>query len=275
MMKSCGPFLVCFLLCTVPLGVRAQQKPDAEKKEESAKKPETPPEKPFADIIKDAQVTKGLFTFYRSEEKVLLEIQPDQFDKMYMLSLTCESGLGEGGFYGAEMCGETPVVFHKQGKNVQLIAKNTRFLAADNSPIERAVSRSFSDSILGSTKLESLPHPDRRSVLIDLGAILLTDLPMMGYGLEESFRIPYRFDPKNSYFGMLKAFERNVEIETVAHYATERPPLSLLLPPGAPPPPMPPPPRNLPDIRSLQAHFRYSVSPVAYGTYNFKVLAQY
>lgn len=260
MKKSCGQFLVCFFLCIAPLGAQAQQKPDAEKKEESAKKPETPPEKPFADAIKDAKVIKGLFTFYQTEEKVLLEIQPDQFDKMYMLSLTCESGLGEGGFYGAEMCGETPVVFHKQSKNVQLIAKNTRFLAADNSPMQRAVSRSFSDSIIGSTKLESLPHPDRRSVLIDLGAILLTDVPMMAYGLEESFRIPYHFDPKNSYFGMLKAFERNVEIETVAHYATERPPLPPLLPPGAPAPPMPPPPRNLPDIRSLQVHFRYSVS---------------
>lgn len=260
MKKSCGQFLVCFFLCTAPLGAQPQQKPDAEKKEESAKKPETPPEKPFADVVKDAKIIKGMFTFYQTEEKVLLEIQPDQFDKMYMLSLTCESGLGEGGFYAAEMCGETPVVFHKQSKNVQLIAKNTSFLAQDNSPMQRAVSRSFSDSILGSAKLESLPHPERKSVLIDLGGILLTDLPMMSYGLEQSFRIPYHFDPKNSYVGMLKAFERNAEVETVAHYATEHPPLPPLLPPGAPAPPMPPPPRNLPDVRSLQVHFRYSVS---------------
>src|ERR1700751_4901838 len=71
-------------------------KTEAEKKPDVAdtKKPETPPEKPFADVIKDAQVTKGLFTFYQNEEKVFLEIQPDQFDKLYMFSLTCESGLG-------------------------------------------------------------------------------------------------------------------------------------------------------------------------------------
>jgi hypothetical protein len=265
MYKPLASFSLMALLSAFPALVAAQApaKPDAEKKPDQAeaKKPETPPDKPFAEVIKDAKVSKGLFTFYQTDEKVFLEIQPEQFDKLYMLSLTCESGLGEGGFYGAEMCGETPVVFHRQGKNIQLIARNTRFIARENTPMERAVKRSFSDSILGSTKVESLPQPERKSVLIDLGAVLLTDLPMYGYALEDSFRIPYRFDPKNSSFGTLKAFERNVEIETIAHYATERPPLPPFAAPGAPPPPPgPPPPRNLPDIRSLLVHFRYSVS---------------
>src|SRR5215831_188128 len=79
----------------------ADQKSDAEKKPGAAdQKPEPPKEKPFADVVKDAQVIKGLFTFYKTEDRVLLEIQPDQFDKMYMLSMTCESSLGEGGFAG-------------------------------------------------------------------------------------------------------------------------------------------------------------------------------
>ena len=262
--------LMLALIAAAPMRAQTGGKADAEKKTEQAdakkndqsetKRPEKAPEKQFAELIKDAKTTKGLFTFYRTEDKVYLEILPEQFDKIYMLSLTCESGLGEGGFYGAEMCGETPVVFHRQAKNVQLIARNTRFVAKEDSPMKRAMARSFSDSILGATKVESLPQPERKSVLIDLGAVLLTDLPMMGYGLEASFRIPYRFDAKNSDFGMLKAFERNVEIETIAHYATERPPLPPLLPPGAPPPPTPPPPRDLPDLRSMLVHFRYSIS---------------
>jgi Met-zincin/Domain of unknown function (DUF5117)/Domain of unknown function (DUF5118) len=248
----------------------APQQMDAQKKAETAdsKKPETaegkkaeePKDKPFDDVIKEAKPIKGLFTFYQTDEKVYLEILPEQLDKVYMLSLTCESGLGEGGFYGAQMCGQTPVTFHKQGKTIQLVAKNTRFIASDNLPIQRAVARSFSDSILGSTKLASLPQPERHSFLIDFGEILLTDFPMMSYGLEASFRIPYRFDAKNSYFSAVKSYERNVEIETVAHYATDRPPLPPLLPPGAPAPPMPPPPRNLPDVRSLLMRFHYSIS---------------
>src|SRR5262249_30134795 len=150
-----------------------------------------------------------------TEEQVYVEILPDQLEKMYVLSLTCESGIGEAGFYAAAMCGESPILFHKQGKNVQLIAKNTRFVAEEKSPMARAVAHSFSDSILGAAKVESLPHPERKSVLIDLGGIFLTDVPMTGYQLEAAFRIPYRFDPKNSYFGSVKSFEQNVEIETV------------------------------------------------------------
>jgi hypothetical protein len=235
---------------------RADQKTD----QGEAHKNEPPKDKPFAEVAKDAKVIKGLFTFYQTEDKTYIEIQPEQLDKMYMLSLTCETGLGERGFYAADMLGETPFVFHQQGKNVQMIAKNTRFVAQADSPMERAVAHSFSDSILGATKLESLPHPERKSLLVDLGAIFLTDLPMMSYGLEETFRISYHFDPKNSYFGTLKAFEQNDEIEAVAHYATEHPPVPPLLPPGAQPPPMPPPPRNVPDVRSLMFHFRYSLS---------------
>jgi hypothetical protein len=229
-------------------------------KSEGEKKPETPKDKAFAEVVKDAKVIKGLFTFYQTEEQTYLEILPDQFDKMYMLSLTCESGIGEAGFYAAANCGDRAVMFHKQGKIVQLVAKNTRFVADENSPMERAVGHSFSDSILGSAKLESLPQPERKSVLMDLGGLLLTDFPMMGYQLEAAFRIPYRFDQKNSYFGMLKAFEKNVEIETVAHYAAEQIPVPPLLPPGAPPSLTPPPPRNIPDVRSMQFHFRYSIS---------------
>lgn len=262
MTKWLGSLVIALSLFSSAIPALPPQKPDNEKKNESAEKqkPEPPKEKPFDEVIKDSKSIKGLFTLYQTDEKVFLEIQPDQFDKMYMLSLTCESGLGEGGFYGAEMCGETPIIFHKEGKNIQLIAKNTRFVANDGLPIQRAVDRSFSDSILGSAKRASLPQAERQSLLVDLGDLLLTDLPMLSYYLELSFRIPYRFDSKNSNFGSLKSFERNVEIETVAHYAAERPPIPPLLPPGSPHPPMPPPPRNLPDIRSLLMHFRYSIS---------------
>src|SRR5215467_13397135 len=257
-----APFVaVLFLFGSAKLLAQASPGKSDDKKPAAAdQKPEPPKEKPFADVIKDAQVIKGLFTFYKTEDKVLLEIQPDQFDKMYMLSLTCESGLGEGGFYADDSCGEAPIAFHKEGKNVQVILKNTRFVAQENSPMARAVAHSFSDSILGSAKRESLPHPERKSELIDLGAIFLTDVPMMGYALNASFRIPYHYDPKNSNFGMLKAFDRNVEIETINHFATEQPPLPPMLPPGTPPPPIPPPPRNIPDVRSLLFHVRYSIS---------------
>ena len=268
-MKNRAAFLLSiFLLCALTLSAQPQQQPSVTapktdapeaKKPGPADKPEPPKDKSFADIVKDAQVIKGLFTLYRTDEKVFMEILPEQLEKIYLVSLTIDSGLGERGFYAAAMAGEAPIVFHKQGKNIQLLAKNTRFVAQEG-PMRRAVERSFSDSVMGITKIESLPHPERKSILIDLGALLLTDLPMLSYDLESTFRIPYRFEPKNSTFGTLKAYPKNVEIETIAHYATERLPVPPLLPPGASPPPMPPPPGNLPDVRSMLFHLRYSLS---------------
>ena len=259
------PILLVFAVTLSAQPQQPQQQPSPSAQQAAApdaKKPaapEPPKEKPFAEIVKDAQVIPGLFTLYRTEEKVFLELLPDQLEKIYLVSLTVDSGIGERGFYAAAMAGEAPILFHKQGKNIQMLAKNTRFIAAAG-PMRRAVDRSFSDSVMGITKIESLPHPERKSVLIDLGALLLTDVPMLSYDLEATFRIPYRFEPKNSTFGTVKAFPKNVEIETIAHYATERPPLPPLVPPGGAPPPLPPPPANLPDVRSMLFHLRYSLS---------------
>src|SRR5215207_8255753 len=180
MKNRTGSLLLIFLLCTSTLFAQQPQQPSpaaptvspaaaTDTKKPAAEKPPEPKEKAFAEIVKDAQVVKGLFTLYRTDEKVFLEILPEQLDKIYLVSMTIDSGIGERGFYAAAMAGEAPIVFHKQGKNVQLVVKNTRF-HAENGPMSRAVARSFSDSILGITKIESLPHPERKSILIDLGA---------------------------------------------------------------------------------------------------------
>ena len=135
------PLLAALLVSASAVAVQAA--PQDTKKPEAAtadtKKPEPPREKAFAELITDAKTFTGLFTLYQTEEKVYLEIQPDQFDRMYMISVTCESGIGERGFYAAQMCGELPIQFQKQAKNVQLVAKNTQFVAADTTAFHRAI----------------------------------------------------------------------------------------------------------------------------------------
>ena len=229
--------------------------------------PKPDPVKPYADLIKGATEIPGLFNLYRTEDKVWMEIKPDQFDKLYMLSVTCDSGLGERGFYAAALCGHTPIRMRKVNQNVQVILRNASFRADEGTPMERTVGRSFSDSVLGITAIASQPHPERKSVLIDLANLLIADVPMLGWGLERSFRIPYRFDAKNSFFGKLKGFERNVEIETIAHYAAERPPLPPVAAPGAPPPPQVDPPRAIPDVRSMLFSLRYSLAELPEAGY--------
>src|SRR5205807_9265912 len=96
--------MLALLLPVLPLSAQTPAKTENEKKSESAeKKPETPPEKPFADVVKDAKVVKGLFILYKTEDNVFLETLPDHLDKMYMLCLTCESVLGGCWVCGPEM----------------------------------------------------------------------------------------------------------------------------------------------------------------------------
>lgn len=196
-----------------------------------------------------------------------MEVAPGSYDRIYMFSMTCDQSLGERGFYAAEMCGEAPFSLRKVNKNVQFVLRNARFRAEENSPMARAVAQSFADSVLGIAPIASLPHPDRKSVLIDLGTILLTDVPMLSWGLETAFRIPYRFDGRNSHFGVIKGYPDNVEIETIAHYAADRPPVPPVPAPGAPPPPQVDPPRTLVDSRSMLLTLRYSITELPEAGY--------
>src|SRR5262245_27483472 len=192
--------------------------------------PAPPPEKPFADVIKDAETVKGLFTLYRKDDKVWLEILPEQFDKIYLCSPTMESAIGERGFFASQVLGEFVFTLHKLGKNVQFLQKNVNYRATDKTPIQRAVARSFADSILGAAPVASLPHPERKSVLIELNGLLLADIPLIGYALEATYRWPYRLDARNSAFGAVKAFPQNIEVESLLNFAIESQPVTPLIP---------------------------------------------
>lgn len=230
--------------------------------------PGQPPqaEKPFADLIKEAKPIEGLFTLYKKDETTYLELAPSQLDQPFLLSATLDTGIGERGFYGARVLGNFVFTFRRAGKNIQLVRKNVRYRAADNTPINRAVARSFSDSIIGSAKIESQPHPEKKSILIDLSNFMLADIPLLGYALEATYRLPYRLDRPNSAVASVKSFPQNTEVETVLNFAIERP----LVPPPVPSPiPTPAPPLAPPDLRSIQLRLRYSLSQLP-QTANFR-----
>ena len=54
-------------------------------------------------MAKDIGVKKGLFTFYykADENKLLMEILPEQLDKMFLFAGTLEQAVGERGRYHA------------------------------------------------------------------------------------------------------------------------------------------------------------------------------
>ncbi len=223
----------------------------------SAPRPDAAAPKPFAEIIKDAKQIPGYFTMYQKDEKVWIEVRPEQLNAPFYFQANTTRGIGQSGLYPNWMLRGHIVEFNKLGNNVQLIAKNNTFTAAPGTPIATAVRESFADSILGVTTAVSLPHPEHKSILIDANALLLADLPGLSTQLETTFRIPYAYDARNSGFVKVQSTEDMSTFSVTAHYAVAKLPSPPLVPS---PTPTPPPPSTLPDNRSMLLGFYYSLS---------------
>jgi hypothetical protein len=213
--------------------------------------------KPFADVIKDAKEHPGLFPLWTKDEKVWIEIKPEQFDTPFFFSVNLSRGLGEKFIFGGLMGRSHIVEFHRVGNNVQLLAKNVEYFASEGKPQARAVAEAFTDSLLGAVPVASQPHPERKSVLIEANALLLADIPNANGLLERTYRQSYSFDARNSSFNKIRATPDLVAFDVSAHYALQR----VTQPPVTPgPTPFTPPPATVPDIRSLFLGFYYNLA---------------
>ena len=222
-----------------------------------AARPDAAAPKPFAEIIKEAKQIPGYFTLYQKDEKVWIEIKPEQLESPFFYQVNSTRGIGEPRFYPNWMLGSHIAEFKKNGNNMQLIARNHRFTALPGTPIARAVKESFTDSLIGVTTIASAPHPERKSVLVDANALFLADLPGMATRLETSFRLPYAYDARNSGFVNVHSAEDMTVFNVTAHYGIAKLPAPPLTPP---PTPMPRPPANLEDIRSMFLGYYYTLS---------------
>ena len=225
-----------------------------------------PPPKPFAEVIKDAKEEAGFFTTWRKDDKVWIEIPEAMWERPFFFSINITHSIGDAGLYGNQMGGflaasrgQYLASFKKFGATgVQLIARNTAYTAAEQSPAKRMVERAFSDSLIGNATVVSAPHPERKSVLIEANALLVNDFPMAAQQLEQTYRQPYAFDGKNSSIENVRNSESETGFNVRGHYQLNR----LSLPPPIPNPSAPPPrfPSTLPDVRSLFMGYYYGFS---------------
>ncbi|MFO1302652.1 MAG: zinc-dependent metalloprotease [Burkholderiales bacterium] len=217
----------------------------------------------FAEATRDHKVQPGLFTLWQKDDKVLIELAPDQLDRMYFFSANLDQGLGEGRFLAGSMTtslarrfgGPAVVVFRKVGPSVQLIARNVKYTAQAGTPEARAVENAFSDSLLATATIVSQPHPDRKSILIEANTLFFADLPGAAPRLEQAFRQSYAFDSRNSSLREVESAPDFASFSVTAHYALAR--VSIATPQGGF---AGEPPSTLPDIRSLFLGFHYSIA---------------
>ena len=203
-------------------------------------------EPPFEEVVKDADKLEGLFTIFHKDDRYMMAISPEQLDRDYMVSVTRETGIGESFLLAAQVLGDGPVRFHKVGKRIQMLWRNTRFAALDDPDIRRAVDKSFSDSLQGSARIESQPHPDSKAVLVDISPFFLTDYEAVGITLGTMLQAPYNLDRENCSIESLRTFPANMEVQARVHFASGKPAPFV----------------NVPDSRSLFVTYRYSITDV-------------
>ncbi len=212
--------------------------------------------KPFAEVTKDAKMEDGMFPIWRKDEKVWLEIPKAMLNKAFLFTANIANSVGERGLYASQMGGDWMSEFRLVGKQVQLLAINTKFRALSGEGSKRAVEQAFSPSLLGSGAVASLEHPERKSVLIDAG-FLLSDIPGYSTRLEMAYRLPFAVDKPNSSIEKSRAEPALSTLTARIHFSTPRIPAPPLVPPTGPVP-TPTPPQATPDARSLFLDYVYS-----------------
>ncbi|SHN26815.1 protein of unknown function [Duganella sacchari] len=218
--------------------------------------------RPFADMVRGAAHLPGFLSLYQKEEKVWIELRPDQFDRPLFMSVNMPNGIGERGIYGSQMGLSQVVVFHRIGNLVQMIAKNVEFGAKGGTPQAMAVQQAYSDSLLAIAPVASGPNPQNKGILVEANILLLGDIPSMTTRLEAAFRMPYAMDARNSSFLTIRADEAMTGFQVNAHFFVPR----IAAAPAVVAPNMaaavPHAPSTLPDPRSMFLGFYYSFMPL-------------
>ncbi|HAT33453.1 MAG TPA: metallopeptidase [Janthinobacterium sp.] len=212
-----------------------------------------PAARPFQLVVRDARQVRGLFDLWQQNEKIWIALRPEQLEQPFFLSYNVENGVGERRLYGGQMGGGKIVVFRRIGNQIQLIAKNTGYRAAQGTPQALAVAQAFSDSLLASAPVASAPLPGSRAILIEANTLLFADIPGYSTQLESAYRLPYMLDARNSSFVSAHGDAGLTGFQVNAHFAVPRLPA-----PAANGQPTALPPTTTPDPRSLFIGFYYS-----------------
>ncbi|GAB1542440.1 zinc-dependent metalloprotease [Scytonema sp. NUACC21] len=201
----------------------------------------------YREIIKSAEKLEGLFTIYRDEGSLnlYLELKPEQLNKDFLSIVTLESGIGERGIYSGLPLQDFLFYFRQVNNNLHFIIRNVKFRIEPGEPEERSLARSFSDSVLYAIPIFCI-DPYSKNILINLNDLLMQDFPGLSSLLKYSLQTEYHLEDSRSYFGNVKTFPENVEIDSI--YGFSSPEGADLI--------------TLPDSRALTLKVHYSFSQI-------------
>ena len=220
---------------------------------------------PFAEVTREAKRSDGFLPHWTRDDRTWLEIPADRLDKPFFFGSSIASGLGDSRFWPGLMRRSDIVVLRRVGNNLQLLALNQSVRAPEGTPLARAVTESWSDSLLSVAPLVAAPHAQNKALLVDANVLLGADFSGSQTTLETLHRVPYALDRANSSIDKLRNTAGGTYVTVRQHFAVPRLPAPPVLAPGAPPPnpaALPNPPASLPDARSLFLSMAYTLTPL-------------
>jgi Met-zincin/Domain of unknown function (DUF5117) len=208
--------------------------------------------KDFDQAVRSMQRLDGLFTLYRDRQsnKFFAEVGLDQLNTYFLCVTTLESGLGDSGIISGSPLSTFPFYLHFVNNTLQWSIPNFYFRAQANDPIQKALQRSFSDSVIAVLPIRGY-HPIRKSYLVELGPTLLGDFANLRSLITSQVGPGYELDEKKTYLGQTQAFPLNLELETVYSFTggqnTNEEDFPTFI-------------QTVPDSRSFNLRVRYSLS---------------
>ena len=204
-----------------------------------------PKYKEWSDVVKDARIQKGVLTLYIDREDVYCEIRKDQLDTPMLAVLSLSKGIGTRRILGGLPIDDIMFDFHRTEDHIQMRRLNTRFRAAGDSALAKAIDLTFGNSILFSLNIES-EQDSTGAVLVKMNDIFLSDLPDLEYTMRRYLGKPVRMDGKKAWFNEIKTFPSNVEVDVrLTYLPTDTRGLNL---------------PSVPDPRYIEIGVHYSIS---------------
>ncbi|HEY8297640.1 MAG TPA: zinc-dependent metalloprotease, partial [Candidatus Baltobacteraceae bacterium] len=181
----------------------------------------------FDTWIEGRTAQHGLFTIWRKDGEVGIELKPAQLDRDFVELGVPINGIGEGLFSGITDLQNCRIMrFTRQDDKVAILFPSTRFLANPGTPEQRAVDAGTAPTVVGVAKILS-EDKATGDIVIDAAPFLqdvtdvadaLTDLNG-GHALNPTGT--YRLDSQSTYFGKTKAFPDNVVLVANQTFSTQ------------------------------------------------------
>jgi len=194
MVLRCSAFAAVLLSAVLPIAAQAPPTDAPEKKYPD-----------FATVVKGAKVHDGLFTLHQKDDQLFAEIQPQQFDKPYLLPISIAQGAGVGGTT-LNFDEQWVIAFKKQGDKVFVVRKNVRFTAKPGSPEAKALDTTYSDSVLATLPIKAF-NPLKGSIVVDWSQLFFGDFADLQAGFIDRERTTWK---------QVKSFKKNVELQVAA-----------------------------------------------------------